>query len=161
VAAAPRSGRTRSKWWKELASADGKKDYDWSHLAMRYWPKRVDAKCVHDPSLAVAHGSFWRYHPARAWAWELRLQDEIGPEFRIEEGPYRGDGGHEAHRTIFLADHPVDALAIVEKEALRRIRKHKRLLSGRAGSWRRAVAVRGPICAGRSSCGSSSDTARS
>ncbi len=111
------------KWWKELASAEGKKDYDWSHLAMCYWPKRVDAKCVHDPSLAVAHGSFWRYHPARAWVWELRLQDEIGPEFRIEEGPYRGDGGHEAHRAIFLADHPIDALAIVEKEVLRRTRK--------------------------------------
>ncbi len=111
------------KWWKELASAEGKKDYDWSHLAMRYWPKRVDAKCGNDPSLAVAHGCFWRYQPARAWTWELRLQDEIGPEFRIEEGPYRGDGGHEAHRAIFLADHPIEALAIVEKEVLRRTRK--------------------------------------
>jgi hypothetical protein len=116
------------KWWKELAAADGKKDYDWSHLAMRYWPRRVDAKCKKDPSLGVAHGCFWKYHPARAWAWELRLQDEIGPSFRIEEGPYRGDGGHEAHRSVFLAEHPVDALAIVEKEALRRIRKHKRRL---------------------------------
>ena len=30
------------KWWRELASADAK-DYDWAHLAMRYWPDRVDA----------------------------------------------------------------------------------------------------------------------
>jgi hypothetical protein len=112
------------KWWKELARAEGKKDYDWSHLAMRYWPQRVDDRCVTDPSLAVAHGCFWRYHPTRAWVWELRLQDEIGPDFRIEEVPYRGDGGHEAHRTIFLTDHPIDALAIVEKEVLRRMRKH-------------------------------------
>jgi hypothetical protein len=73
------------KWWKELVAAKGKKDYDWSHLAMRYWPTRVDEKCRKDPSLGVAHGCFWAYHPARAWAWELRLQDEIGPEFRIEE----------------------------------------------------------------------------
>src|SRR6185436_13972428 len=73
------------KWWKELANAAGKKDYDWSHLAMRYWPARVDEKCRADPSLGVAHGCFWRYHPGRAWAWELRLQDEIGPEFRITE----------------------------------------------------------------------------
>ncbi len=128
------------KWWKELAGADGKKDYDWSHLAMRYWPRRVDAKCQQDPSLAVAHGCFYKYHPARAWAWELRLQDEIGPAFRILENPYRGDGGHEAHRTVFLADHPVDALAAVEKEALRRIRKHKRPLGElvllEAGLWR-------------------------
>ncbi len=77
------------KWWKELATAKGKKDYDWSHLAMRYWPTRVDEKCQEDPSLGVAHGCFWRYHPERAWAWELRLQDEIGPDFRIEEPPYR------------------------------------------------------------------------
>jgi hypothetical protein len=113
------------KWWKELARAEGKKDYDWSHLAMRYWPTRVDAKCQDDPSLAVAHGCFWKYHPARAWAWELRLQDEIGPDFRIEEAPYRGDEGHEAHRRAFLTDQPDEALQAIEKEALRRRRKKK------------------------------------
>ncbi len=113
------------KWWKELASAKGKKDYDWSHLAMRYWPTRVDAKCQADPSLGVAHGCFWKYHPARAWAWELRLQDEIGPEFRIEEASYLGDGGHAAHRAAYLAEHPEDTLAAIEKEALRRRKKRK------------------------------------
>ena len=114
------------KWWKELASAAGKKDYDWSHLAMRYWPTRVDAKCRQDPSLGVAHGCFWAYHPARAWAWELRLQDEIAQEFRIEEGPYRGDPADSvAHRTAYLADNPEEALAAVAKEALRRRRKRK------------------------------------
>lgn len=107
------------KWWKELATADGKKDYDWSHLAMRYFPSRVDAKCRQDPSLGVAHGCFWRYHPERAWAWELRLQDEIGPEFRITEG----DDG--LHRDAWIRDHGPEALAAVEKEAVRRIRKHK------------------------------------
>jgi len=108
------------KWWKELASAQGKKDYDWSHLAMRYWPTRVDEKCRRDPSLAVAHGCFWSYHPARAWAWELRLQDEIGPEFRIEEAPYRHHPDHTAQRRAFLENQPVEALAIVAKEAIRR-----------------------------------------
>jgi hypothetical protein len=43
------------KWWKELATAQGKKDYDWSHLAARYFPTRVGQKCHDDPSLAVAH----------------------------------------------------------------------------------------------------------
>ena len=115
------------KWWKELASAQGKKDYDWAHLAMRYWPARVDQKCQQDPSLAVAHGCFWRYHPERAWAWELRLQQEIGPDFRIEEAPYRpggrdlGDHGDAPHRQAWLADHPKQALASVEKEATRRM----------------------------------------
>ena len=113
------------KWWKELSTPAGKKDYDWSHLAMRYWPTRVDAKCRQDPSLGVAHGCFWAYHPARAWAWELRLQDEIAPDFRIEEGPYRGDGGDKVHRAAYLADHPEEALAAIAKEALRRRRKQK------------------------------------
>ena len=115
------------KWWKELASAQGKKDCDWAHLAMRYWPTRVDEKCQGDPSLAVAHGCFWRYHPERAWAWELRLQQEIAPDFRIEEAPYRpgaqdlGDEGDAPHRLAWLSEHPVEALAAVEKEATRRM----------------------------------------
>jgi len=111
------------KWWTELSQSKGRKDYDWSHLAMRYWPTRVDTKCKKDPSLGVAHGCFWAYHPARAWAWELRLQNEIGPDFRIEETSYRGDGGDggdAAHRAAYLRDNAEEALAAVEKEALRR-----------------------------------------
>jgi hypothetical protein len=98
---------------------------------MRYWPKRVDQKCQADPSLGVAHGCFWRYHPARAWAWELRLQDEIGPDFRITERPYRPGGrdlddpGDTVHRACWLSDQPAAALAAVEKEALRRLRRQK------------------------------------
>lgn len=114
------------KWWKELVAAKGKKDYDWSHLAMRYWPTRVDEKCQKDPSLGVAHGCFWKYHPARAWAWELRLQDEIGPDFRIKEAAYRGDDGDTEHRTNYLRDNPTEALATIEKEVLRRKRKQKK-----------------------------------
>jgi len=108
------------KWWTELSQSKGRKDYDWSHLAMRYWPTRVDDKCQKDPSLGVAHGCFWNYHPARAWAWELRLQDEIGPDFRIAETRYRGDGGDAAHRAAYLRDNAEEAFAAVEKEALRR-----------------------------------------
>jgi len=165
------------KWWKELVAAKGKKDYDWSHLAMKYWPTRVDQKCQTDPSLGVAHGCFWKYHPARAWAWELRLQDEIGPDFRIEEAEYkpgifqrpfsadsgekvavrpdeganradkpphpsplplkgRGDKtlqtspagrGDVVLRSEYLQHNPKEALAIIEKEVLRRRRKQKRL----------------------------------
>ncbi|AKU90923.1 BREX-6 system adenine-specific DNA-methyltransferase PglX [Vulgatibacter incomptus] len=105
------------KWWKELANADGKKDYDWSHLAARYFPSRVDDKCRQDPSLAVAHKCFWRYHPARAHAWELRLQDEIGPDFRIDE-PDAAE-----HRTRFLTERPEEAAEIEAKELKRRQRK--------------------------------------
>ena len=124
-----------AKWWKELAgtSSSGpadKKHYDWAHLAMRYWPTRVDARCTDDPSLGVAHGCFWAYHPKRAWAWELRLQDEIGPDFRIVEASYRPpsalpDGGDVAHRAAYLQEHALEALATVETEVLRRRRKKK------------------------------------
>jgi len=94
---------------RELSKPSGRKDYDWSHLAARYWPERVDAKCRQDPSLGVAHGCFWRYHPARAYAWELRLQDEIGPDFRIDEP----DSG--VHRAAFLRDQPMEAEEIRAK----------------------------------------------
>lgn len=105
------------KWWKELASAQGKKDYDWSHLAARYFPTRVRAKCHTDPSLAVAHKCFWTLHPAKAYAWELRLQDEIKPDFTIDE-----PGSDEA-RAKFLFERSDEAKKIHADEMKRRERK--------------------------------------
>ncbi|WP_420447244.1 hypothetical protein [Candidatus Palauibacter sp.] len=37
--------------WKKLE----KGNYDWAHLALRYWPERVHEKCRTDKSLAIAH----------------------------------------------------------------------------------------------------------
>jgi hypothetical protein len=105
------------KWWKELSDPKGKKDYDWAHLANRYFPKRVDAKCKKDPSLAVAHGCFWRYHPEVAYAWELRLQDEIGPDFTIDEKDSK------ECRKQFLAKNAKVAAEIKAKELARRAKK--------------------------------------
>jgi hypothetical protein len=112
------------KWWTELAAAQGRKDYDWSHLAMRYWPTRVDAKCKEDPSLAVAHHCFWRYHPVKAYAWELRLQDEIEPQFTIDEPD------SDQHRAQFLAEHPDEAAEILAKELKRLERKAQKAADG-------------------------------
>jgi len=105
------------KWWTELATAKGRTDYDWSHLSACYFPDRVDRKCQADPSLAVAHGCFWRYHPARAYAWELRLQDELAPDFTLPEPDA------PLHRAAFLSAHPDEAQAIADKEQKRRARK--------------------------------------
>lgn len=105
------------KWWKQLCLAEGKKDYDWAHLTRRYFPDRVEEKCKIDPSLGVAHGCFWKYHPAKAYAWELRLQDEIRPDFTIDEPD------SDAARARFLAEHPAEAAALREKEQQRRARK--------------------------------------
>ncbi len=105
------------KWWKELANAEGKKDYDWSHLACRYFPTRVRKKCHEDPSLAVAHKCFWELHPAKAYAWELRLQDEIRPDFTIDEP------GSNAARAKFLKEHKREAQEILAKELKRREKK--------------------------------------
>jgi hypothetical protein len=105
------------KWWKELANAQGKKDYDWSHVAARYFPTRVREKCQEDPSLAVAHKCFWELHPAKAYAWELRLQDEIRPDFTIDE-----PGSAEA-RANFLKEQEQDAREILAKELKRREKK--------------------------------------
>lgn len=105
------------KWWRELATAEGKKDYDWSHLAARYFPTRVRKKCHEDPSLAVAHKCFWELHPARAYAWELRLQDEIRTDVTIEEP------GADAVRARFLAEREREAAEIRTAELKRRTRK--------------------------------------
>ncbi len=105
------------QWWKELVAAKGGKDYDWSHLARRYFKDRVEQKCQEDPSLGVAHGCFWKYHPARAHAWELRLQDEIGPDFTIDEDD------SDACREAFLRDCASEVAAIKQKELNRRLRK--------------------------------------
>lgn len=122
------------KWWKELCEAKGRKDYDWAHLAARYFPKRVDEKCRVDPSLAVAHGCFWKYHPAKAYAWELRLAHEIGPEFAIDEKDA------DEHRATFLSQHPVDANAILQKERDRRERLRQKEAQGEAEASRPGLA---------------------
>ncbi len=84
---------------------------------MRYFPSRVEAKCKVDPSLAVAHGCFWKYHPGKAYQWELRLQDEIRPGFMIDEV------GSDAARAAFEAEHADEVEALVTKEQQRRLRK--------------------------------------
>ncbi len=105
------------KWWKELATSQGKKDYDWSHLAARYFPTRVRAKCHEDPSLGVAHKCFWELHPAKAYAWEQRLQDEIRSDFSIDEP------GSDAARAKFLDAHAQEAADIRANELKRRARR--------------------------------------
>jgi hypothetical protein len=108
------------KWWKELANAKGRKDYDWSHLAARYFPSRVDEKCQKAPSLAVAHGCFWKYHPEKAYQWELRLQDEIGPDFKLDEKV------SDALRAAFLDKQPTRARDLEAAEQARRERKARK-----------------------------------
>jgi len=40
------------KYWERLERGD----YDWSHIAMRYWPERVKEACTTNKSFAIAHG---------------------------------------------------------------------------------------------------------
>jgi len=108
------------KWWDELSRAEGRKDYDWSKMAARYWPTRVRAKCVEDPSLAVAHGCFWELHPEKAWQWEQRLKGELGDDWVIEES------GATERRAAWVAANGERAREITEDERRRRERKAKR-----------------------------------
>ena len=60
ISAAPLWLLFHNKPWEKLLKETWTKlekgNYDWSHLAMDYWPDRVRAKCVTDKSLATAHG---------------------------------------------------------------------------------------------------------
>lgn len=46
------SWKEPEKFWQELE--EGK--YDWSYMAMRYWPDRVGEKCKTNKSYVIAHG---------------------------------------------------------------------------------------------------------
>lgn len=60
ISAAPLWPLFRHKPWQKVLKDTWAKlekgDYDWSHLAMNYWPERVREKCGTDKSLAIAHG---------------------------------------------------------------------------------------------------------
>ena len=87
-----KGNNTPKTWWKILCE-EGKKNFDWSQLSAQYFPRRIEGRCKEDPSLAVAHGYFWKYHPQLAWQWELQIQSEIGSDFMIEEED------HQQYRT--------------------------------------------------------------
>ncbi|MCP4693531.1 MAG: hypothetical protein GY859_36180 [Desulfobacterales bacterium] len=113
------------KWWSELCNAKGRKDYDWAHLAARYFPARVDGKCKKDPSLGVAHGCFWKYHPEKAYQWEQRLQDEIEADFTIDEE------GSDGFRAAFEKEHPERVKALMAAEEKRREKKRSKANPGK------------------------------
>jgi hypothetical protein len=60
ITAAPLWPLFRHKPWQKSIKDTWVKlekgDYDWSHLAIAYWPERVREKCKTDKSLAIAHG---------------------------------------------------------------------------------------------------------
>jgi len=60
ISAAPLWSLFRHKPWQKLLKETWAKlengEYDWTHLAMNYWPDRLREKCKTDKSLAIAHG---------------------------------------------------------------------------------------------------------
>ena len=81
------------KWWKSLSEPKGKKDFDWSHLAMRYWPNRVMEKVKKDPSLAVAHSDYGAYkgrdlfeelHPEAAKKWRAQQNKQNDKQMELD-----------------------------------------------------------------------------
>jgi hypothetical protein len=81
------------KWWASLATPKGKKGFDWSHLAMCYWPERVMEQIKKDPSLAIAHSNYGQYkgrdlfselYPKAAEQWEeLQITQEKNLELGL------------------------------------------------------------------------------
>lgn len=81
------------KWWTSLSVPQGKKDFDWSHLAMRYWPERVMKKVKKDPSLAVAHSDYGPHkgrdlfedlHPAAAQRWRAEQERQANRQMEFD-----------------------------------------------------------------------------
>ncbi len=64
------------KYWERPARGD----FDWSHIAMKYWPDRVREKCKTNKSFVIAHG-LERISGGRLAAvsalWVPRLPDDV------------------------------------------------------------------------------------
>jgi len=76
-------------WQKELRSTWDSLcagDYDWSHMAMHFWPERVVPKCASDRSIAISHGletNFWIQDAAGRWVVRktpLRMVEDLVQE---------------------------------------------------------------------------------
>ncbi len=84
ISAAPLWPLFRHKPWQKVLKDTwaklGKGDYDWSHLAMNYWPERVREKCKTDKSLAIAHGLEDLYVEPEAAPKKTRGRKKTGSE---------------------------------------------------------------------------------
>ncbi|MBZ9746806.1 BREX-1 system adenine-specific DNA-methyltransferase PglX [Mesorhizobium sp. CO1-1-7] len=82
ITAAPLWQLFRQKPWhkvlKDTWAKLEKDDYDWSHLAMAYWPDRVREKCKTDKSLAIAHDLEHLHVEAKPAANKRSLQNGGG-----------------------------------------------------------------------------------
>ncbi len=102
------------QWWQHLVSPSKRHDLDWSHLAGRYFPTRVEQKCRDEPSLAYRHGCLWRLHPQLAWSSEMYMQRKShhGPTYAIEPGDF--------HRAQFIEYQQPAALEAIALELRQR-----------------------------------------
>ena len=84
ISAAPLWSLFRHKPWQKVLKDTWAKlekgDYDWSHLAMNYWPERVREKCKTDRSLAIAHGLEDLYVEPEAAPKKTRGRKKTGSE---------------------------------------------------------------------------------
>ena len=72
--------RTWQKVLKDTWTNLEKGEYDWSHLAMNYWPERVREKCKTDKSLAITHGLEDLYVESEGTPKKARGRKKAGSE---------------------------------------------------------------------------------
>jgi hypothetical protein len=84
ISAAPLWPLFRHKPWQKVLKDTWTKlekgDYDWAHLAMAYWPGRVQEKCKLDKSLAIAHVLENLYVEPEAAPKKIRGRKKAGGE---------------------------------------------------------------------------------
>jgi hypothetical protein len=82
ITAAPLWPLFRHKSWQKVLKHTWakleKRDYEWAHLAMAYWPGRVREKCKTDKSLAIAHGLEELYVEPEAAPKKTRTKKKAG-----------------------------------------------------------------------------------
>ena len=82
ITAAPLWQLFRHKPWQKVLKDTWAKmekgEYDWTHLAMSFWPERVREKCKTDKSLAIAHGLEHLYVEPEAQPKKTRGRKKAG-----------------------------------------------------------------------------------
>jgi hypothetical protein len=87
-----RGGKSVSEllaFWQALEA----EEYEWAHIAMRYWPERVTAKCRGDRSLALAHGLDREFFPGLDEEFREAAATEVEPA--DSDLPYEAEADEE------------------------------------------------------------------
>jgi hypothetical protein len=118
-----RSGRTRRSGGRSWPPPRARRTTTGRTWRCATGPRASTRSARADPSLGVAHGCFWRYHPSARGPGSCACRTRSGPTSALRRRPTRGpDRGHDGDtaRAFGLRDHPTTRWRSSRRRPLRR-----------------------------------------